>query len=142
MSISRENRSQIPEAIKAFKELRGKNKKIQTFSPEKRKKIRIEYTRFLLQHQLPFFLAPEIAKFTQYLLTEYGENSITNTELSHTTCGQIARQCISKRIKEEIYDDLKKSVFSLSFDESADKLGPSFLCMFDISDKTKWNTRY
>ena len=127
ISIPKDDLKDIPEALKAFKEFR-KNKKIELIDPETEKKIRIEYTNFLIQHQLPFSLAPEIVKFNQYLLTKYGANSISVTGLSNTTCGQISRQCISKNIKEEIYSDLKKSVFSLSFDESADRLGPVFLC--------------
>ena len=92
------------------------------------KKLRIEYTGFLLKHELPFSLAPKIVQFNQNIIKKYGVATISQTNLSHTTAGQIAKSCISKTFKNAIYNDLKHSVFLLSFDDSAEHNGPSYLC--------------
>lgn len=120
---------EISEAIEIFKDFRsGINKEEGTVDTEAVQKLRIELTGFLLKHQLPFSLAPKLLQFNQDILKKYGEINFSATSLSHTTAGQIARSCISKTFKEDIYNDLRNSLFSLSFDESAERNGPSYLC--------------
>ena len=52
------------------------------------------------------------------------------------------KECISKSFKEEIFADMSQVPLSLSFDESASKAGPTYLCTYvrylkdgDFSDK-------
>jgi len=89
--------------------------------------IRIEITAFLLQHTLPFSLAPELVTLFQNLIG-YGEKAIQQLSLSSTTATQITKNVISKSYQEEIFKDLKNNLFALSFDESSDQYGPAYLC--------------
>lgn len=125
-ALKPEERPQITEAIEAFATFR-KRKRVMKVDESTLNKLSIEVTGFLLKHELPFVLAQEIVDFFKILLKEYGSNAIAMLELSNVKATQIAKNCISKSYKESIFKDLETTPFSISFDESSDLYGPSYL---------------
>ena len=112
LSIPQETQDEVSEAITIFKGFRRGEKKEEAIDTETKKKLRIEYTGFLLKHHLPFSLALILTQFIQTILNKYDAASISSTNLSHITAGQIARSCVSKIFKDAIYNDLKDFFFT------------------------------
>ena len=126
------NRSEeIQDAVKEFVEFRGRKSKKKVIKADKTTldKLRIEVTAFMLDHQLPFIIAPSLIEFTQDILKKYGDSAIQELSMSNVTASQITRQTICKALQDSIFEDMQNSFFSLSIDECSDKYGPSYLCV-------------
>jgi len=87
-------------------------------------------TAYMLKLGIPLNKSESLLDFIKNMLNEFGEESLRSLTLSNTTASKIARECISTCFKEEVFDDIKDRPFSLSFDESSDKYGPTCLCTF------------
>ena len=123
------DQEEIPEALEALDEFRVKKKKVKVVKKEIIDSLRIDATGFLLENELPFALAPKLTHFVQEILKDYGEQAIKQFSLSNVLSSQIAKNAICKTYKEQIFNDLQYSLFSLTFDVSSDFYGPSYLCV-------------
>jgi len=119
------------QVIKALKEFRQRKKKEVEVSKEILDEARVDLTLFLLQHELPFSLSTQIATMMQKFFEKYGGQAIKQITLSDKTAATIARETLCKSVKEELFDDLRNNLFSLSFDGGSDTYsGPSYLCTY------------
>jgi len=126
-----EELDEMIEARQAFLDWRDRRKKkVSIVKQSDLQKIRIECVAFLLQNGLPFSVSSNLVSFFQHLLNLYNTETLKSVEISNVTAAQIAKNCISKSYKDEIYRDISRVPFSLQFDESASKSGPSYLCTF------------
>ena len=66
--------------------------------------------------------------FVKQAVEKYSPDALNLLTLSNVYANQIAREVISPFLKESIFKDLEQNYFALSFDESSDKFGPSYLC--------------
>lgn len=127
-AVGEDLEEEIKEAIVRYKEFRKRKKVVSKASAEKMESFKIEFTAFLIKHTLPFSLTTELLDFMKLSLEKYGKEVIETVEVSRETAKTIAVNCISKSFKDSIYKDLATKSFSLSFDGSSDKYGPSYLC--------------
>ena len=111
-----------------FRKRKNKQKTAQKVEKKTLDQLRIEYTTFLLKHELPFSLASDIISFHRNMIDKYGVDAINQMKMSNSTASQIAKNCISKTLKDSIFEEISQVPFALSFDESSDLYGLAYLC--------------
>jgi len=122
-------KDEIIDAVIAFNNFRSrKNKRNYKVLQVTMRDMRFDFTSFLLQNELSFTLAPVLVEFVKNSIEKYSKEALSSLSLSNVYANQIAKEVISPFLKEGIFKDLENTYFALSFDESSDKLGPSYLC--------------
>ena len=130
-SIKSEHMFEIEDACKAYKELRatkGKDTILKANDP-KLCKLKMEYTAFLLQNELSFTLSTKLIEFNRRMIIEYTKEAVCQVTMSDKTASAIARNCLNKTYKEEVFSKIANHPFSISLDESSDQFGPTFLAV-------------
>ena len=130
-SIPFERLDKLDNVIQLFADFRKRKNKQKTAHKIEKKtldQLRIEYTTFLLKHELPFSLASDIISFHRNMIDKYGVDAINQMKMSNSTASQIAKNCISKTLKDSIFEEISQVPFALSFDESSDLYGLAYLC--------------
>lgn len=89
---------------------------------ESKAELNLTYSKFLLQHQLPFNLAAPLNNFTQQIASAYPQKALQSFKINRKIVTKAVKS-ISATIKDKIFDELKKSPFSISVDTSSDKYG-------------------
>lgn len=124
-----EEKNEITDVIIAYHKFRSsKNKKTYKVLQSTMREMRLDFIAFLLKNELPFTLAPVLVEFIKQAVEKYSPDALNLLTLSNVYANQIAREVISPFLKESIFKDLEQNYFALSFDESSDKFGPSYLC--------------
>lgn len=89
--------------------------------------LKFQLTQFILNKRLPFNIAPDLADFVQDLVTHFNKNTLLNCSLDRNKAVEISRDCISRSLKENIFEELRASPFSLLIDGGSDFYGNSYL---------------
>ena len=89
--------------------------------------LKFHLTQFILSKRLPFNIAPDLADFVQNIVTHFNKNTLLNCSLDRTKAVEISRDCISRSLKENIFEELRASPFSLLIDGGSDFYGNSYL---------------
>lgn len=77
-------------------------------------------TQFTLANRLPFNYL-QSRRFIKVIAYDFTRNTlIINCKLDRNTAVDISTDCISWSLKEDIYNDLRKSPFSLLIDGGSD----------------------
>jgi len=85
--------------------------------------------KFLVENRLANSMADKILKFIQTIVNSYEIDTIQESSISKTTASMIIKNCISATVKEELFQALAKSPYSLLLDESTDSHGASFIAI-------------
>ena len=62
------------------------------------------------------------------MIDKYGVDAINQMKMSNSTASQIAKNCISKTLKDSIFEEISQVPFALSFDGSSDLYSLAYLC--------------
>jgi len=86
------------------------------------------YTKFLLQYRLPFSIAGPLNTFFQQIASNYSNDVIQTYTVNRNTITHAA-STICETLKNNIFQELRATPFSLSLDASSDSNGNSFLAV-------------
>jgi len=104
------------------------NNQDQILTPTIKAELDLIYSQFILQKRLPFSLANSIHQLTQQISSKYSENVLEEYKIGRKTITSAAVS-ISETLKDDLFQKLKCSPFSLSFDASSDMHGHTYLAV-------------
>jgi len=100
----------------------------QILTPIVKAELDLTYSQFILQKRLPFSLASSVHQLTQQISSKYSEKVLEEYKVGRKTI-TTATKSISETLKTELFEKLKRSPFSLSFDASSDVHGHTYLAV-------------
>lgn len=93
---------------------------------ESSKLLKFKLSKFLVDNQLPYSLIVNLIELIHNVNTEFADDVIQNTNCSRPAATQIITKCISAAIKEEVFQEMTSSPYSLAIDECSDVYGSSY----------------
>jgi len=96
-------------------------------SHEKEKKLKIEVSKFIVTNHLPYKITENLVDFIKDLISKYETEMLLSFSITRNTTSKIAQVCLGDLLKEDIFEELMTSPFSLSLDESSDSFGKAYL---------------
>ena len=127
-----DNEDNLPITLPQSKPITALEAKQEDFSfktEERMEDIKLKFiiTQFILFNRLPFSIAPGLVEFIQDLVTTYNKNTLMKCNLNRNIVTDLTHKCISSSLKDQIFDELKISPFSLLIDGGSDFYGTSYL---------------
>ena len=96
-------------------------------SKSKEAELYLELPQFLINKHLPFSSATDLLDFIKHIISHYDLNLIERCHITNTTVGKIVKECIGSVLQERIFEELKKSPFSILIDETSDIFGGKYI---------------
>lgn len=93
-------------------------------------KLKFLIAEFIIWKRLPYSICDDLIDFFKRILEEIPLEVIMRFSICKTSLVRIINRCIIPIIKEEIFDSLRNSPYSLSLDESSDGFGYPYLAIF------------
>jgi len=90
-------------------------------------KLKFLITQFILFKRLPFNISSDLIELIQGIVLSYSKNTILKCHINRNEVVDISRKCISKSIKEKLFEELKASPISLLVDAGSDYYGTTYL---------------
>jgi len=86
------------------------------------------FTKFILQYRLPFSIVKPLYQFITEVSSEYHIELMEQYSIPSTIVTKVSKS-ISTTLKNELYDELRSSPFSLSLDSSSDIHGNTYMAV-------------
>jgi len=89
--------------------------------------LKFALSQFIIYGRFPFSIAPDLLTFLQDVVTKFDKHCILNCHIDRNEVPDIVHGCISRDLKDNIKNELRKSPFSLLVDGGSDYYGNSYL---------------
>ena len=96
--------------------------------PDKKIEMTLSFTRFILENRLPFSIIEPLVRFVSRATEECRPSDLQKFACSRQSVSKAA-SAISDTLRENLYQRLRDSPFSLSVDKSSDLYGSTYLAV-------------